>query len=474
VIGALWWALACESPLHVVPNTTIRVSNQTGPSSAGASLPMVRIFETREECEDHVKEAFDDCVPFVDRASGQVRVAFQLQIDSQPWPVSLSNDSISVQHNNQIIARDQDGMDYEIIPHEPVPTPTLFVLLIDGSGSMSLPNGVDGRTRMDTLKDALRRKDVIDTFFRPEPRTRVSILVFAGDTFPKPLGGKWVISDEKEYRALIKDELKAAQGYTFLYRAVDYGTDAALQQPEIKKLLSDYELTPTVIALTDGFNNHKREDVCRDNAPRLQQLLEKLDRVSRGETVENIRYRPFVYTVGLGRSAWRHYRRPDSIMVSAGDLCRGKGAEVIDGGVERAGVDNAALDLIAFRGGGKSYVARTSDGLADAFVDAAAQRYKWFEARYRLDPFYLRRSFEAKLKMTALFRNETTIRIFPSGWIDGPPGIIGKDGWARQNSLLATSTVILPVLGLLITLAYLPAAVFNVRRAMFSVISRRK
>ena len=205
---------------------------------------------------------------------------------------------------------------------------------------------------------------------------------------------------------------------------------------------------------------------------RSQTLLASLDKIRRGEG--DVRYLPTVYTVGLGRSAWRQFEVPDDTRVSPSQLCKGYTQEIVNGGVERRGVDNAALSWIARIGGGSSFISRTTNGLADAFKAAAAVRYRWFEARYQVDPFYLRRSFVSKLRLTTLMSSEASIEIKPSGWIDGPPGTLDADGWAHRSTYRQTLTLLLPLLGLFAASGYFPAAWFNVRRALFSRVARKK
>ncbi|MFN7145946.1 MAG: hypothetical protein ACK4YP_19370, partial [Myxococcota bacterium] len=50
----------------------------------------------------------------------------------------------------------------------------------------------------------------------------------------------------------------------------------------------------------------------------------------------------------------------------------------------------------------------------------------------------------------------------------------GPDGWTTATPLRTTTTLALPILGLLAALGYVPAAMFNVRRALFSRITRKR
>lgn len=156
-------------------------------------------------------------------------------------------------------------------------------------------------------------------------------------------------------------------------------------------------------------------------------------------------------------------------------LCgRGNAVRRIDGDLENRGVDNAALEWIAVSGDGESFVSRDVDGLATAFKAAAPRAYRWFEARYVVDPLFLRRSFDVTIRLEAMAKTEATIRLHPSGWLDAPPGVVGPDGSVAPGSAAATASLVLPVLGALVALHYLPPALFNVRRALFSRVIRAR
>jgi hypothetical protein len=326
---------------------------------------------------------------------------------------------------------------------------------------------------MDTLKAALLRADVVDSFFPTEVKTAVVPLVFRGAGVPEPLGGKWIVDNKQDYRKVIRENLQIGAGYTFLYQAVEYSTSTLLDVPEIKQAVENGKQVPTVIALTDGFNNEDPADLCKSNAPRLEKLLGHLSAVRRGEKVD-VRRRPVVYTVGLGRSAWRDFQAQDELKVAVPTLCKALGERRIDGDIENRGVDNATLKWIARIGGGESFIRQDTEGLAEAFRGAAATRYEWFEARYQVDPFHLRRAFETRLRLNSLLRSEAAIWIHPSGWMDAPPGVLDDKQWAHAVPFGVTTTLVLPVLGLLVAMGYVPAAVFNVRRALFSRVARKR
>ncbi len=477
VLGALLLVVlggCAEDEFTAIGGTTIRVGT---PVTKGQSGPFaLRIFDSEEDCQkaDSISDAEREfCKPFVDRATGTVRLAFQLVVDGSASPMTLRPDAIEVLHDGHNPANADDSR-VSIIPHQPSATGNLFVLLIDGSGSMSVVDTDDGKTRMDKLRSALLRKDVVASFFGGEggARGEVSPLVFRGSGLPEPLGGKWVVSDPTEYIRLMRDELQVGAGYTYLYQAVNYGTMGLAERPEIKTAVQTRGLAPTIIALTDGFNNERNSDTCGDNAPRLQSLLESLQSVRLGKGVQG--YQPDVYTVGLGRRAWKSFKVPSGTNVSAGQLCKAWAPQPIDGGVELNGVDNAALAWIAKVGNGDSFVRKDADGLAEAFKAAAQKRYMWFEARYRTDPFHLRRGFDVTIRLSQPYQVEATVPVHPNAWIDGPPGVPGADGWPVAASFRASLVVFMSLMSLLLAWNYLPASFFNMRRALFGILWARR
>ncbi len=462
--------LGCADSTVHVEGTTVRVEPPSA-TAEGRSELKLHLFHERDECAGAVgPEQVGQCIPWVDRASGQVRVAFQMRVDGTPWAVPLDEENLEIFHKNQRVTR-EGRKNWQLVPHDPQRANQVFILLIDASGSMAIDDEGRGRTRMDVLKAALLRPDVVNAFFPDDVKTAVVPLVFRGG-LPEPVGGQTVVRDRKAYRALIKEQLQVGSGFTYLYNAVDYATSTLLETPAVKQVVQNGSMAPTVVVLTDGFNNESPDDACGANAPRLQRLLQRLEAVRRGETVD-VRFRPTVYTVGLGRKAWRNVQVPDGLEVTPRALCRGQADQRIDLGVELRGVDNAALSWIARDGGGASFVSRTTAGLADAFKAAAATRYGWFEARYQVDPFFLRRGFETKLRLVNLFRTEASLRFHPNGWIDPPPGTVDEKGWAQPASWWASTGLLLPAMGALLALGYLPAAWVNVTRALFGRIRRK-
>lgn len=454
--------LGCgSSELTAIPGTTTRVGR---PQAEEGTELALRIFTTEDECAgariDPAEQSL--CLPHVDRSSGEVRVAYQFLLNEMVYDMPWFKEHLEVFHQGRKVLDGELGMDYEVIPHDPIPSRQLFILVIDGSSSMSKKN------RLAKVKDALVRPDVMDAFYPQEVKTAVVLLQFTGGK-PIPVGGEIkLLESRKAYKKAV-DQLRVLSGYTHLYDAVAYASDELIQHPAIESVIEADDYTPTVVALTDGFNNVSAGDRCRDNAARLSTLLQLLLDIREGRGTD-LRKRPTLFTVGLGRPLRPLFELPEGqgTEVRPVDLCGRKNRDrKIDGDLEEQGIDNASLTWIADRGGGLAYVRNDRKGLAAAFRAAAAKRYAWFELRYRVDPFYLRRSFRTRLRLVSYATAESSVVIHPSAWLDAPPGMRRDDGWADDPSYTHTLTVILPMLGLLLGFGYLGASLFNTRRALF-------
>ena len=472
MIGLLLLALlGCGGQLTPIPGTTTRVSRPVIEQNTELEL---KIFADLDDCAATVQPAdVPLCMPHVDRRSGQVRLGMQFRLDSDDFPLPLSEENLKVVHKGRTV-QDGPGMSVEIVPHDPIDAPQLFILVIDGSSSMS--EGPPGSNRMDRVRAALLTDGVRDAFFpKGGTKTGVVILSFTGGE-PFPISGRFdVITDPREFRSTVREHLQISSGYTHLYDAVRYATGPLLQQEAIKTFIDIEQAAPTVVLLTDGFNNMAADDTCASNVPRLERILDHLQEARR--EVEDLRLRPTVFTVGLGRPLRPSFKLPETRenKVRALDLCGKRYKDQrIDGDLERYGIDNASLEFIANRGGGFSYVRRDVEGLAEAFQAAAARRYTWVEVRYRVDPHYLRRSFETRLRLLSFANAEASVRIFPSAWLDAPPGRVEADGRVVSTPFRHTATVLMPVFGLLLALGYVGAVSFNSSRILFGRARRPK
>lgn len=460
--------VGCERGLSVIPGTTTRIDSPV--SERGTELTM-RIFSTEDQCAAAVKpEDIDRCLPNVDRGNAEVRLAFQLRDEADVFPLPLTTDHIKVGHMGQELpVNHPEGYKYILIPHDPVRSSQLFILLIDGSSSMSKGG------RMKKVRDALLMPEVKAAFFPQDVNTRVAIFQFT-DRGPQPLGGRLrLLESPQAYTRLIRQELRVLQGYTHLFDAIRWATGPFLAEKDIKDLLELNEMTPTVVALTDGFNNESARDTCRSNAARLNGLLKHLERVRSPEEGADPRRRPSVYTVGLGRPLRPGFKIPaePGDKVSALDICGGRNVDRrIDGDLERRGIDNASLEWIARRAGGTSFVRQDKVGLGEAFQGAAAERYGWFEVRYSTHPFWLRRKFNTRLRLVNFATAEASVNFYPSAWLDAPPGRLEATGWTEPRPYHFTAVVLLPFLGLTISLSFMGATLFNTRRVLFGRLRR--
>jgi hypothetical protein len=457
--------LGCADELTPIPGTTTRVAPAEAQDKAELEL---RIFTTPDACKGAgiTDDELELCLPHVDRASGEVRLGYQFRLNGEVYTLPNHKEQLDVIHAGTLVQDGVNGQAFTVIPHDPEPVKQLYVLVIDGSTSMLEDD------RIKKVRGALRMPEVAAAFFPETVETGLILLQFTQGA-PRPVGGELkVLRSRAEYLEMVQ-KIDVLNGYTHLFDAVTFASGPLLKEKLVNDMIELEGMGVTVIALTDGFNNISAADTCRDNAPRLQALLGHLETM-RGEGVD-LRRRPNVYTVGLGRPLRPRFEVPGRTggEVRPIDLCGRRFVDRrIDGDIETLGIDNASLAWIARVGGGLSYVRRDRDGLAKAFADAAPKRYRWFEVRYRTDSFYLRRSFQTELRLNSWARAEAKVRLHPSAWLDAPPGVPGEDGWARRQSYLHTATVVVPLIGLLVALGHMGAALFNTQRALFSLVRR--
>jgi len=455
------WLVVCgcqttEFPAPV-PGSAFRIGEDR--PAAKAQL-RVDVLSNARECAEAAVDDVSACLPRVDRGTGEVHLSFLLRD-----PVSSTALSRALRDGDVRITMDgavQEEM--QLIPHEPTASGQLFILLIDGSGSMY----EDDQARIRKVHSALLKPSVIDGFF-PEhnSKTGVALLKFNDKVRGIDGGVPRIVTTREEYIAAVNTHLmRPSGGYTHLYDAVMYSVTELLSVSEIDQFLKVSGAAPTVIVLTDGFNNERGSDLCSDNAPRLQRVLDRLREV-RGSHGGHTR--PTVYTVGLGLR-YRKGDKPTGLnrAVTARDLC-GKLADYrIDGGLEDVGIDHVSLKWIAEAGGGATFVRQKPKGLAEVFERAAATRYRWYEVWYRVvDSLYLRRSFEVQVQVLAWERAFTEVTLMPSPWLDGPGGhSVAGSRWHTSTPSRHSLAVLLPALGLLLFLGFLGPAFFNARRAI--------
>lgn len=481
MLGLLFAFLGCSEPSDPVPGTALRVGGVD--MTEGTEMDML-VFRDELDCEAAWvrPEDMKYCTPYVDRASGQVRVGiqFQLEGDDVAYPLPLTRENIEIYHSGGRVRPDEGVERVEVIPHGPNRNAQLYVLMIDGSSSMNESDTSmyqsSGVSRIERVREALLLDEVVDAFFREGVETGVVLMTFTDGT-PAPVGSDAieVIREPKKYKNRVRKHLGVRGGYTHLYDAVGYAASDLTKDPAVARFMARHEATPTIIVLTDGFNNLSSGDTCGQNARRLTNLLEGLKEL-RDVDKTDISERPTIYTVGLGtpllaNKKVREAAQTGRTEVAPADVCGKFSKRKIDGDLERFAIDNASLVWIARQGGGSAYTRRDSRGLGDAFQDAAAVRYDWFEVRYQLDVAYLRRSFDTKIRLKDFSQAESAITLYPSAWFDAPPGEIDGDGWAQPVPYRRTAALMMPSLGLLLSLSFLGAALYNIRRVAFGRVN---
>ena len=127
----------CADDLTPVVGTAIRVG--TPKVEPGTELSL-KIFTNEGDCLNAVKPSdVPQCLPHVDRASGEVRLGIQFKLDTDVYYMPMGAENLRVIHQGTEVQDGQNGQRYTVIPHEPKATPQLFILVIDGSSSMNGP-----------------------------------------------------------------------------------------------------------------------------------------------------------------------------------------------------------------------------------------------------------------------------------------------------------------------------------------------
>lgn len=456
-----------EGPF-LIEGTTYRIGAPVQKSDVDLTID---VFTSREVCLAKREVSLADleaCIPKVDRATGQVQFSFAFKDrgSGTSYPLPLEREDLVVTHDDLSVP----GA-VQLTPHDPIRASQLFIVLLDGSGSM-----YSGDSPMiDRVYSALMKRSVIDAFFPNDPdvTTGVVLLRFTDNVVGLDGGPPQVLSNKDEYKQMVRGHIRGGnRGFTHLYRAIDYTVTDLAEVPNIQSWLALRRAEPTVIAVTDGFNNERSEDQCGDNVPRLQDLLTVLSD-SRDREVHE---RPYVYTVGLGRPVWPQWdiEEHKRMQPTVAALCGQYGGTRIDGRLEDVGIDNASLEWIAEYGDGESYVALNDDGLARVFLDAAAIRHSWYDLSYVVDPYYHRRTFKSGIELRSFADAGVSIPVYPSGWIDAPTPLRQEGSvWTKPRSLRAALTLVLPLLSGLVLLHFLGPASFNGRRAITRRARRR-
>ena len=443
---------------------------------------VVDIYANRDDCVN-AKEVDDTdlCVPMVDRASGQVRFSFGIKgTDGNVAHLSLNQESVEFAHFDRMLKPEY----WDLEPHAPIGASQLFIIIVDGSASIYKTGGIT------KVKRALLDKQVVDSFL-PKGQTGVHngvmLLRFSVDLETMdgkdPLKDAVIFEKQKDYIDFVDAHLenKGKAGFSHVYEAVAKASTKLVQTETVRNWLGMASAEPTIVLLTDGFNNEKGDDTCATNVPRLVDSLNTVQRAASQGGKSRLR----VFTVGLGTPMSSGFVMPPGGVEAITDkvICKSDqngyyGDRIIDNsyavgqgssqGLEEVGIDNQSLTYIAFAGGGKSYVENTDKGLAKVFLAAAAQKYGWYTVRSRQDSFYQRRSFDARIRLRGGIQGESTVTFLPSPWLDAPSGTIPPgEMWFVPTPFRASLSPVTVIIGFLTALGFAGPAWFNARRALF-------
>ena len=486
LLMSLFWGCSELTEIIPIPDTTARIDAVAEVNQRQSELKL-HIMTDPEDCayitEDSdeylSQQEYDACLPWVDRQAGEIKLGVRFELDDQFYQLPDLNDNISVSLNDRQVVDNASESDVRVVGHKPRRISQLFVLIIDGSASMNTVDAGSDKSRMDKVRDALLMRSVQEAFFPDDPTVTNHVLVYTFTSgTPQPLGGELrVLSNKRAYKSLIQGHLSARAGYTHLYNAVDYGLNTVLQTAEVQSLL-DGQTKPTLVVLTDGFNNEAARDTCISNVPRLQRLLVNIRKEMDDFAVDT----PLIFTVGLGRPLSRRFnpKRVKFGRVSDRELCAGQSHnKLIDApgdqiGFEDLFIDNVSLELIADRGKGRAFVEQDAKGLGEAFEEVAAIRYEWFEVMFRDNALKFRREFNVGLQLNNYARAVSSVNIYPHAWMDGPHGPKDSQGWSTRSSMWHSASILTSGLGVLLFLLTLGAAVFNVKRLAMGRLHRER
>jgi hypothetical protein len=431
----------------------------------------LKMFANRSDCQnggDVDENDLEGCVPRVDRGVGQVMLSFQiLDKKGEPAYLPLTQDQLEVAH----LGANRPKETWELVPHGAQRTGQLFIIIIDGSSSIYSTGGID------KVKRALLTPAVIDSFL-PTNRTvpsGVMLLRFNEDV--KTLDGRdpttkaSIIEKRQQYTDLVNRSIQSNdRGFSHVYDAVTYTATKILEAKDVRNWMEINHASPVIVLLTDGFNNEEARDTCSSNVSRLQSALDTIYRARR----EGGAFKPTIHTVGLGVAMQPKFHVGPDVLVSESTLCKSYGEDTINGDLELRGIDNPSLAWLADAGGGETFVSNNHKGLAEVFLKAAAQKYKWYTVKYRIDNFYQRRTFDVRLRLKAYAQAESKVVIHPSAWMDAPSGVIPDgENWFVATPLRRSLVPVMSILGLLTFLSFIGPASFNARRALFRRVRRK-
>ncbi len=410
---------------------------------------------------DNHDERIEGCVPTVDRASGQVQLSFRLAAPdnrNRQLMLPLEKDHIRVRHQGR------DVPSFEFQPYDPTRAGQLFLVLVDHSASMRIEDD-EGVSRMQRVQNALwanRSTFINDDAAVALYRFTHKVEGISGEHFSEVTP----TTDHAAFQSQLSG-LGRTTGWTHLYDAVAKAVGPIIDRDTaVTQFLKLQDMQPTVVLLTDGFNNEKPADRCGTNASRLADTLQVIKTARRKEPSK----RPTVYTVGFGigfRPGWAP--KEDDIAVTPSKLCGQFADDRIDGGLDKARIDNVSLKWLAKVGGGLGFIKSDHRELEKVFSETAPERYTWYRVKYRVDPFYHRSKFNSSIVITQFASARASVDFHPSAWLDAPTGTLpeGEERWVEPGDIRRATVLTVPLLGGFVLLTFLGPALFNGRRALF-------
>ena len=526
ILGVVLSLLGCadrRSPT-MISGTTTRISTE------GDEVPQaleVKLAENRYDCIEITSgnqngyfdpEEFTDaeaqynaCLPYLNRATGEISISFGIAVSGggiAKLPLEVTNMELLHDGDGKLrpISKDEkNGINVELLRHDPTSSGQLFIILIDHSSSMmdmasSRKNPAVEKSRMEWVRDALLQSaDVFVQKSREEKGRTLAPSAAALFRFYGPSnGGKlrleglnnksWKkvkpVTSKSTFKKLVsgmgKDRSK--MGWTHLYSAVDLATGDLLKKGSaVHDYLEKHAregISPTVILLTDGFNNTEGSQNCASNAPKLERVLKD---IKKARKVATTHLQPTLFTVGFGRPLVGFKTDTGSTSVDPVQLCGGDGDLPINNGLEKKFIDGVSLRRMAYLGGGKAFLGSDPSRLRSHFKKTAPPRYRWYTYRYRLPPSSLRSRFSTTVRLKTSVNAQSTMTWFPSPWLDAPPGealLAFGDSAATSNgqpadpatpgpaALRYATSLLLLILGILMCISFLGPAWFNGRRAV--------
>ncbi len=486
MITLLWCALALaqapEEPeeLPHVPLAGSTWRMWTKPPVADALGQSITVFESLNQCTAYLggggEATEQNCAPWIVPADRAIHLAFSvIGSDGNPVPLALSPLQFGVSMAADLAAFQLQESQFKLVPHHPAETGSLVVLVIDRSGSMYKESRA--RPKMEKVVQALLADTTIDAFFPEDKKyaaSKVILLTFQDQLTGvggEPLDRVVPLGDRESYAAAVDKLLDVpGEGWTHLYDAVNSVITDVLPSASVGAE-SQHLGAPTVIVLTDGFNNVGPDDTCGDNVEPLGTLLETV----RGR--QGAAKAATIYTVGFGAKLDPGFvaRKTMAKRPTAKELCGGHAGERINGGLENDAIDNVSLEYLARAGNGQVLVSEQADALAQFISQAGTRPYSWYELWIRLDPNDQQR-FRHRILLQLDVRYphplSTNVSFFPGPYFDAPSGAPGPDGLSRPSGV-AEATVDL-MLGLGATFGLFLAGIggYHLRRAVVRMAER--